>query len=130
MILVEILQLILLITMAVGVTSSGFDVKKFPNPNHIKKRINERYDGLFRKTTDGKACPHVCTVCDEFIMHEKDFAIVDLSKLEKCSDLFTWETNNVDTHEFPQLIADYSFPSDQAILYNVPWVQGMALSPR
>ena len=61
-----------------------------PSVESIQAAINKRYDNLFYYDKRGERHSYICSVCDEYIMHENDREWMKLSQLDKKRHLLSW----------------------------------------
>ena len=103
--------------------------RDLPTKKQIQERIHGRYNNLFHIDEDGKHHPLVCSICDEFLTHEKDVCLFDVKKLEKCKQLLQW--SNVNNAEVStELQAHFAFDTTTNKVPGNVNLDGLALSPR
>ena len=99
-----------------------------PGIEEIQSRVNKRYDDLFKMDND-KASPYVCGICDEFILHQDDMAVLSEKKMESVKDLFSWSTL-LDTERIPAVEEHHKFKGSMAGIVNKDLFKNLAISPR
>jgi AAA domain/Helitron helicase-like domain at N-terminus len=99
----------------------------------VQKRINERYDALFHWDKAGNAKVHVCTFCDEILMHQSDVNWLPVQTLIKNRECLAWSSVLRDERDrIPAVEREYTY-KDPDNLIKPTWklsLEGLALSPR
>lgn len=108
-------------TLSVDTLPSSFD---------IQERINSRFDSLFHTDDLGERKPYVCTICDEFILHNRNLCVLGADKLKKLSPQFSWENQLEPQLRIPAIETSFTFPYECYPDADLSWCQGLALSPR
>ena len=98
--------------------------------DEVQNRINCRYDSTFLTNTDGSRQPYVCTICDEFLLHESDHSYVALDLIKKRYKLLAWNEHVDDDDRIPALEAAFRFIDHQNLFKDNTLLNKLALSPR
>ncbi len=108
----------------------GSFVDSLPPVDHIRNRVNLRFDQMFTQNVSGGAFkPLVCTVCDTFLLDKDAVNIVPLDRMKKCHDILSWSWLD-DKDRIPELEASFRFVDDVPGLRDRSWLNEMGLSPR
>ena len=101
----------------------------------VQERINDRYDALFHWDKNGNARTHVCTFCDELILHQDDVKWLPIETLAKpkCRECLEW--SSIIKHEaarIPEVEQEYTYTDNDNLIPTrlKPFLMGLALSPR
>ena len=108
-------------------------VKGLPSSAEVQSRVNERYDSLLFRQSDGSVKPYVCTICDEFLIKKEDRQRVTVDKLKSCQQFLSWEyMENLCNESVPAAVkSEYSWNGDRKCYKgDLSFVKTMALSPR
>ena len=95
----------------------------------IQKRVNAAYDKLFRRNPDGSLSPHVCSICDEFLMCEDDIRVLTIQRMKKLKPLLSWSSLDKEDR-IAEVEEHYKFTDTLPGNQDGRWLEGMALSPR
>jgi len=116
---------------AINMDVEGDLFANLPSVEDVRERINERYDKLYHVNADGIATPHVCSVCDEFILHENDLHWLPLKILEAHKKLLTWEEVLQSNQRISEVEEYYRLSVDEdEVRIASDWLNKLALSPR
>jgi len=58
------------------------EIGTVPTVASVQQRINERYDRLFVEDHEGNRIPHVCTICDEVLIHKDDINWIAIDQVK------------------------------------------------
>ena len=102
-------------------------VSNLPDRHDIHSRVRKRFDSLIRVDHDDELRPHVCGVCDEYLIHENDMCIIPQ---EKVKEMLSWTSaincENIST-QVKQHCEINTKVDDECDLEEY---KGLALSPR
>lgn len=102
-----------------------------PTVQSVQQRINDRYDKLIRTFDDGRKAVHVCSICDEILMHEREFDWIAIEQLKKKRHCIQWSALLKEHERIPELEAQYTFNHDpENRIRDKSWLSEVALSPR
>ena len=105
-------------------------IGEIPTIAKIQMRINEEYDKLYLISPDGKRTPHVCTICDEFLLDIADIEYVTLAKLKKNQDVLRWDKNVTTRERIPHIEESFRYTKEGLTSEQLSWLSQLALSPR
>lgn len=113
------------------ISKSKTFLSALPDLRYIQECVNNRYDSLFRQSSDGALLPFVCCVCDEFLVHRDDFRTITVKKMESAQSLLSWEKCPAE-HRIGAIQEYYVFGdlSHKSLKKHSCWVEKLALSPR
>ena len=118
-----------LLVVALASMSCDRFLEGLPSVEEIQQRINTAYDKLFRQDEEGNLLPHVCTVCDEFLMSPNAIQVLTIDRMKTVRPMLLW-TSLPDSERIPEVEAYYKFKDKLPVGTDADFVQGMALSPR
>ena len=100
-----------------------------PSVDGMKEQINDRVNSLYNTCQSDIPSPHVCSVCDEFILRKRDICTITVKKMKEAKDILSWQRLE-DKHRIPAVEEHYKFRDQIPFEPNPTWLKGMALSPR
>ena len=102
-----------------------------PSVESIQAAINKRYDNLFYYDKRGERHSYICSVCDEYIMHENDREWMKLSELDKKRHLLSWSAIEPVLGKVPDTLKEkYTIIDFDNLVEDAAFFKGLALSPR
>ncbi len=103
-----------------------------PVCDEVKKRVNDRYDGLFHECPNGDRMPFVCCICDEFILKSYEKSEVTFAAMQKMQSVLCWK-NMPDNRRAKELEQYFQFDTSKSVLdsrTDFSFLKEMCLSPR